>query len=1094
MLFMLRSVLGSSLKARALLIALGVATLAIGITQLHNMPTDVLPDVAPPTVEIQTESLGLSAAEVEQLVTVPLEQDLLNGLPWLDVIRSASIPGLSAIELVFEPGTNLLRARQLVQERLSQAHALPNVSSPPQELPPRPTLSRVMMIRLSSDRLSPIEMSVLARWTIRPRLLGVPGVANVSIWGQRERQLQVRVQPARLRKEGISLFQVIESTGNALWASPLSFLEASTPGTGGFIDTANQRLAIQHLQPIARAADLARVPIQKRTGNPLRLGDVAQVVEGHQPLIGDAVFTDGSALMLVVERFPGASILDVTRGVEEAFDALRPGLPGMKIDTGVYRAETYIDASIHNVSVSLLIGVLLLALVLIALLFEWRTALIITVSILLSLTGAGLVLYLRGGPINLVVFAGLLMALGVVIDDAIVDVEMAANRLRRQRMNGGGLPVSRIVLEAGLQMRGAMFFAALIIVVSALPLFFVPDRSGALFSPLAFTYLLTVGTSMVVALTVTPALSAVFLANAPLERRGSFLAERLQHAYQMALTRIVRAPRYAPAAVAAMAVAGLVAAPFLGRSTLPVLKDSNVLVRMAASPGTSLPEMHRLVLRAEREVRSVPGVVSVGAHIGRALMSDQLVNVDSAELWAGIDPAADTVATMASIRGALGRHPGFRYDVGTYPNESVERVLAGPDHPIVVRVYGQDPGILHASAEKVRRMLRGIDGIVAPRVGAQVREPVLNVRVDLAAARGYGIKPGDVRRAAATLVSGIAVGSLFEHQKVFDVVVWGAPDVRTSTASIRNLLIDTPGGDYVRLGDVADISVTPNLAVIRHENVSRTLAVSADVRGRDVGAVADDVARQLRRIALPLEYHAELAGDFAERAAATRHLLWVAVAAAIGVLLLLQAAVGSWRMTALLFVVLSVALAGPAIAAFIDGRVVSLGTIAGMVATLGIAARAGIALIRHYERLAREDEAGVGLDVVVRGSRDRVLPIVLTGATTATALVPVIVTGSVAGQELLHPMAVAMLGGVVTSVALALFAIPPMYLLLAPRRAQPRAVGEELEGGPVIDLTVHEEHPPAGTVAPAAPTEPSEPVRPVEPVGPTEPVEPVGGE
>ncbi|MGH9004550.1 MAG: efflux RND transporter permease subunit, partial [Acidimicrobiia bacterium] len=373
---MMRRILQTSLRFRVLVVAVAAGLVFVGVTQVPKSPVDVYPEFTPTVVEVQTEALGLSAAEVEQLLTVPLEADLLNGVAWLQDIRSESVPGLSSITLVFEPGTNLFRARQMVQERLAQAHAIPNVSKPPQMLQPVSSTSRTMMIGLSSKTLSLIDISQLARWTIKPRLMGVEGVANVSTFGHRERQLQVQVDPKRLGEAGVTLQQVVESTGNALWVSPLSFLEASTPGTGGFLETPNQRIGVQHIQPIESAGELAQVPLEGTGGAALRIGDVAEVVEGHQPLIGDAQVDGGEGLLLVVERLPDASTVDVTSGVEAALEDLRPGLDGLKIDTSIYQPAEYIHSAAGNVSRAALAGLALVVLLLGFAFYHWRTALI----------------------------------------------------------------------------------------------------------------------------------------------------------------------------------------------------------------------------------------------------------------------------------------------------------------------------------------------------------------------------------------------------------------------------------------------------------------------------------------------------------------------------------------------------------------------------------------------------------------------------------------------------------------------------------------------------------------------------------------------
>ena len=465
---MIRSLIGASLKLRFIVVAIAAALMFFGSAQLRDMPVDVLPEFTPPYVEIQTEALGLSAQEVEQLITLGLEQDLLNGVPWLHTIRSESAPGLSSIVLIFEPGTDLIRARQMVSERLAQAFALPHVSKPPTMLQPLSATSRVMIVGLSSKSLSLIQTSVLARWTIAPRLLGVPGVANVAIWGQRDRQLQVLVDPKRLQDHKISLLRVLETTGNALWVSSLSFVEASTPGTGGFIDTSNQRLGIRHILPIVSPEGLAQVPIED-TG--VRLGDVANVVEDHQPLIGDALINDSSSLLLVVEKFPGANTLDVTRGVEDALTELRPGLSGLEMDSSLFRPADFIETAINNLALAALIGLIFIGLVLAAFLFEWRSALISLVAIPLSLVASGLVLYLRGATLNVMVLAGLLMATGILVDDAVIDVDHSVRLLRQNARATSFRSKASIILGAAAQMRGPSLFATLIVLLAVSPIF-----------------------------------------------------------------------------------------------------------------------------------------------------------------------------------------------------------------------------------------------------------------------------------------------------------------------------------------------------------------------------------------------------------------------------------------------------------------------------------------------------------------------------------------------------------------------------------------------------------------------------------------------
>jgi CzcA family heavy metal efflux pump len=1018
--------IGSSMQLRFLVVILAAVLMAFGATQLRRMPVDVYPEFNPPLVEVQTEALGLSAAEVESLITTPMEADLLNGVAWLDQIYSESVAGLSRVLLVFEPGTDPIRARQMVQERLTQAHALPNVSKPPVMLQPLSSSSRVMMVGLSSSDLSLIQLGVLARWNIKPRLMGVPGVANVAVWGQRERQLQVQVDPEQLQAKGVTLQQVIATTGEALWVSPLSYLEASSPGTAGWIDTPNQRLGIRHLLPIVTPEDLAKVSVVDGKG--LLLGDVARVVEDHQPLIGDAVLNNGPGLLLVVEKFPGANTLEVTRGVEEALDAMRPGLSGIVIDTSIFRPANYIELATANLATTLLIGAVLVVLVLGAFFFGWRTALISLVAIPLSLVAAAFVLYLRGATFNTMILAGLVIALGAVIDDAIVDVENIARRLRQHRQAGSDTPALAIALEAALEMRGAITYATLIILLTVLPIFFMPGLSGTFFRPLALSYVLALLASLAVALLVTPALSLMLLPKIPLGRRASPLAGWLQRGYSGILARIIRIPRLAYAIAALVVLASLAAVPFLGQSLLPSFKQTDLLIQWQAAPGTSRSEMNRIIAQATGELRSIPGVYNIGSHVGRAETGDQVVGINSGELWISLDPAANYNATVAAIQEATDGYPGVFRTIQAYQPQRIGEALARPDQDIVVRVYGYDLETLRAKAQEVQQALVGVAGVVDARADLQAEEPQVEIEVDLAAAERYGIKPGDVRRSATTLLSGLQVGNLFEDQKVFDVVVWGTPEIRHSLTNVRDLLIDTPDGGHVRLGEVAKIRIVPAPTIIKRDTVSRFVDVGARVSGRDLGAVTAEIRQRLQAIQFPLEFHAEVLGTSMAQQVAQQQLLGVLAVVVIGMFLLLQAAFRSWRLATVVFLTLPLALAGGVLAALAGGGILSLGSLFGFLAVLGVAVRNGVVLISQFQQLERREGQAFGAELVLNGARERLAPILMTSLATAVALIPFVIFGDIPGLEIVYPMAVVILGGLATSLLLNLFIIPTLYL------------------------------------------------------------------
>jgi len=1026
----MRWIIGSSLKLRLVVVTLAALLMVFGFTQLRHMPVDALPEFSRPYVELQIEALGLSAQEVEALITTPLEADMLNGTPWAKEIRSVSLPGLSSITLIFEKGTDVMRARQMVQERLVEVFALPRVAKQFTMINPLSSAGRVMAIGLTSDKLSLIEMSVLARWTIQPRLLGVPGVANVSIWGRRERQLQVQVDPERLRDEGVTLMQIIKTAGNALWASPLSFLEASTPGTGGWVDTPNQRLGVRHLMPITTAEDLAKVPIEDASSK--RLGDVVRVVEDHQPLIGDAIVKDAPALMLVVEKFPWANTREVTREVEKALAALRPGLSGLEMDSSLFRPATYLELAFDNFSSAFLIGAVLMIVTLLAFLFNWRTALISTVAILVSVIAVGTVLYVRGVTINMMIIAGVLIALGAVIDDAIIDTENVVRRLRRAREEGSRKSTSTIIFNAALEMRSPILYATAIMVLAVVPALFLESVSGAFSQPLAISYMLALLASFVVAMTVTPALSLLFLRKASLQSGDSPVAGMLRGISSGLFGWAARTPRPALIAVCVVVVAGFASVPFLRQeSLLPNFKETDLVVRWEGGPGASHPAMSRITTLASRELRSIPGVRNISANVGRAIMSDRRVNINAAELWVSIDPKADYDATVAAVKEVVAGYPGLSPEVLTYLQAKVREELSGTGESLVVRVYGEDMSIIRKKAEEVQKVLAGIKGVFDSKVQYPTEMPTVEIEVDLDKAKRYGLKPGDVRRAATSLVSGIEVGSLFDEQKVFEVVVWGAPKTRQNLTSVQELLIETPSGGHVRLKEVADVRIVPAATEIHRDAAARRMDVTASVRGRDLGSVGDEVEDRLKKeVEFPLEYRAELLGEYAERDAAQERVLTFGIAAAIGVLLLLQAFFRSWRLASLFFFTLPMALVGGVLAAFLTGgAVLSLGSIVGFVAVFGIAVRNGMMLINHYQHLEQHDGETFGAGLVQRGTQERSAPILMTAVTTTAALLPLALFGNIAGLEILHPMAIVILGGLVTTTLFSLVGVPAMYVL-----------------------------------------------------------------
>ncbi len=1027
---MLRWILASSLQFRFLVLAAAIALMIFGVTRLPSMAVDVLPEFAPPFIEVQTEAPGLAASEVESLITVPIEE-ILNGVPWIQTMRSQSVVGLSSIILLFEPGTNISRARQMVQERLAQAQGLPSkkVAKAPVMLQPLSASSRVMMVGLTSKQLSLIELSVLTRWNIRPRLNGVPGVANVSVWGQRDRQLQVQVDPAQLKQKGVKLDQIIATAGNAMWVSPLTFLPASTPGSGGFVDMDNQRLGITHLLPITSPKDLARVNVE---GTKLLLGEVAQVKENHQPLIGDAVINGTPGLLLVIDKFPGASTLEVAKRIEATLEALRPGLSGVTIESQLFQPASFIETAFDSLARVFWIAALLVMLVIFAFLMNWRSLAIGLAAMISSFAAALFVLFMTGAMLNAMVLLGLALALGAIIDDAISDVDALGRRLAQARLEDADKPMLAMILESMGRTRTSAVYATLIVILAALPIYALTGFQGAFFGSAVTAYLIAILASMGVALTLTPALCLLLHRHDPdtvPEPEMSLASGWPMRLYDGFLASSVAKPMLALAVVAVIAVVGAVALPQLRQGTLlPEFKSGDLVVAWSGQPGVSRELMVRTAKNVTRDLRTIPGVRSVASQFGRAVTADEVVGLNAGKLWINLDPQVNRDQVMNAIQSKLEAYPELGLEAKTYLRHLTDNAQISSNHNLVVRIYGQEFDTLNAKAGEIKKALEGIGGITTPQIARQTEEQILEVAVNLADAQSYGLKPGDIRRVATTLVNGIEVGNLFEAQKVFDVLVVGQSKIRTNVETIKQMLIDTPGGTQVKLSDVADISFKATPSLIRRESNSRWLDVVAGIRGRDFYAVAGDVQAALKEIQFPLEYNPEVLGAAAGNGAGSA---WgFAVAAAIGAFLLLQAACRSWRLAFVSLLMNAAALLGGAIALWLfAGGTLSLSAALGFLAVLGLAVRHQITLIQQYQHLEHHEGVSFGAALVQHGTREHVPAMLTTIIATALCTIAASAIGG-PGLEILQALSVVVLGGLLTSSVVNLLVLPAVYLWL----------------------------------------------------------------
>ena len=1046
---MMRWIVSTSLRLRYLMLVMAALMIAFGTSQFRGMPVDVYPEFAPPRVEVQVLCLGMPAADVESLVTVPMEQ-ALAGVAGLDVLRTRSVNDLSDVVLIFKPGTDLMDARLRVQERVTAVTAnLPRWATSPFMIQPLSSTSRVMKIGMTvQDKTTHnlIDAALTAYWTVRPRLMMVPGVANVAIWGDRWNVLQVHADAEKMRQHKVTINGVMEAASDALDVGMLKHISGHEIGTGGFIDTATQRLGIRHILPNLTPTELAKMPIERHEKAPdagplVRLGDVATIVRDTQPhMNGDAIINDGIGLMLIVEKLAWGNTLEVTRGVEAALEQMRPGLPGIQIDTTIFRPATFIEDALQNLGTAMLIGFVLIVVVLLLFLFEWRVALISALSIPVSLVAAGLVLKLTGASINTMVLAGLVIALGVIVDDAIIDVENIVRRLRQRRREGSTQSTASVILQASLEVRAPIIHATFIIVASTLPIFMLEGLAGSFFRPLASAYALAILASLLVALTLTPALALVMLKNAPLERHESPVARWLQTRYAGLLERLVDRPGRAYATVAVMVLAGVITVPLLGQGLFPAFKERDFLMHWLTRPGTSQAEMQRIVLAASKDLLAIPGVRNFGAHIGQGTLSDEPVGMNFAENWISIDRHVNYDETVAKVQAVVDSYPGLQRDVQTYLKERTKEVISGVGHGLVVRISGDDLHVMRDKAAEIEKLMATIPGIVHPHVDLVTEVPQVQIEVDLEKASRYGIKPGDIRRTASVFVASEEAGDIWRDGKNFEVHVWGDKRHRNSIHGVNDLMVDARKGEQVRLGDVAKVSIKPAPNMVLRENSTRRMDVKADVSDDgDLGAVARALQDKLAKLELPRGYYVEVLGEFQERQAAQRRLLLLSLVAAALILVILHTAFGSGRLVALVGLTLPFALVGGVLATAMGDRILSLGTLVGLLTVLGIAARNGILMINHFQHLERYEGEVFGRALVVRGAKERLSPILMTSLAAGIGVLPLVVAGTIPGNEIEHPMAVAILGGLLTSTVLNLFVVPALYLRFGRPMAQPQA-------------------------------------------------------
>ena len=1020
---MVARLVGAALRHRAAVFLMAAGLLVGGLYAARTAPLDVFPEFAPPIVEVQVEAPGLAPEDVEALVTRPLER-ALGGAPEVATLRSSSIAGLAVVTAVYHYGTDPYRARQVVIERLAlTAEQLPPGTRPAVS-PLSAALSTILAIGLrAGPEVSPLELRDMAEWTIRPRLLAVPGVANVVIYGGGIRQVQLTTTPERLWAAGVTLDDLAAAAG-----------AADAAAGSGFLDRGGQRLPTWLDARLRGPADLARAPLPGHDSVPVSVAAVADVGEGPAVPVGDATVNGEPGVLLLVIKQPEMNVLAVTAEVEEALRAVVRALPaGVRVEESMFRQASFVTHALGNLRRALLAGVVLVIVVLVLFTGSQRAALVSVVAIPLSLLAAVAVLRAAGATLNVMVLGGLAIAVGEVVDDAIIDVE---NAWRRLRAAPAGARAADVVLAASVEVRSAVVYATVMVALVFLPVFLLGGLEGALFRPLATAYVLATLASLVVALTVTPALAAVLLPGAVARRaEPPRLLSALRAHYERALGAALARP--APVIVGSLAAlaAALALTPLLRLEFLPEFHETNFVMHMTGAPGVGLDESARVGAATARTLLAVPGVRSVAQVIGRSTLSEDTFGPERSEMMVQLEPGADAVAVTAELRARTAEVAGFAFDLKQFLNERIEELLGGVGAALVVRLRGSDLPSLEQAAATVSERLAVIPGVADLHAPGALAASGIRVKPRRADLLGQQVSAAAVERALRAALGGLPVGRIVEGERQADVVLRIAADGVLDPERLARLPILGEHGRVLPLGAVADVERAPLRTAITHEDGVRTVLVRLDARGRALEAVAHDVARAVAAARLPAGVYAEVGGEYAAAAAARTRLVGLGALALLGIFVLLVVDFGSTRLAALTMVNVPLAFVGGLAAVLLGaGGRLSLGAIVGFVTVFGITIRNGIVLVAHF--LHVEEARGGPLDraAVVAAAADRLAPILMTALTTGIALVPLLLLGGRAGGEVEQPMALVIVGGLVSSTWLNLFVVPVWYARRARRR------------------------------------------------------------
>jgi len=1013
---MLNAILKWSIAQRWLVVLGAIIVTVLGVYNLTQMPLDVFPNFAPPQVEIQTEAPGLAPEEVESLVTLPIES-AVNGTPGVTTVRSSSAVGISVVKVIFSWGTNVYQARQLVTERLQQAtEKLPESVDPPRISPISSPIGTVLQYAFTAETTPLMEVRRLVDRDITNRLLSVPGISQVIAYGGDIRQYQVLVVPAKLKAFNVSYSEVTEAAQ-----------AANTNAAGGFLISPDQELLIRGVGRISSIEELKQSVVTARNGTPVLLSDVADVQIGAALMRGDGSVNGQRAVVVMIDKQPQADTPTVTRAVEAAMEELKLGLPKDVKFTVTFRQENFIDDAIENVRDSLRDGIIIVSVILLLFLMNWRTAIITLSAIPLSVLIGMMILNLFGQGINTMTLGGLAVAIGSVVDDSIVDMENAYRGLRKNQLAGTPVHPFQIVYDTSVQVRVSVIFSTVIIAVVFAPIFTLTGVEGRIFAPMGVAYLVSIFASTFVAMTLSPALCAILLANQQLPEDETWVSRLSQKLYRPILKFSINFPSVILVAAVASFVASLIVLTSLGRVFLPEFQERSLVNAMLLYPGVSLETTNQSGLAIQDALKGDPRFESVQLRSGRAPGDADAggVNLGHVDIEISDEGMKDREATVEKVREEFAKLPGVAPSIGGFISHRMDEVLSGVRSAIAVKIFGLELDELRSIGAEVQAVMRDIEGVVDLQLEPQVPIRQVQIQFDRATAARYGISVGKLSEMIETALNGRVVSQVLKEQQLFDLLVWLKEDARRNLDTIRDLLVDTPNGQKIPLGQVAKIDYGTGPNTINRENVSRLIVVSANVAGRDLGSVVDDIqAKVKQQVQLPSGYFIQYGGQFESEQRATQNLLVFGTLALVVIAILMYFAVKSITAMLMIMINLPLAIVGGIFSVAIGGGILSVASMVGFITLFGVATRNGLLLVENYNS---KFATGMSLkQVVFEGSMDRLAAILMTALTSALGMVPLVI-GTGAGKEILQPLAVVVLGGLFTSTALTLLVLPALY-------------------------------------------------------------------